>query len=370
MRKKMLSMIIAGFMAVSLAACAPASAPAAADQSSSEAEAQTEEKSDEAAEAVAEETAVEENAAEAVDLGPAVTIKMDNGLQPEAILNKCAEEVCARVAERSDGNITIVNYPADQLGNGGERAAAFVAGDLDITFNASSAFDSYNPKGTVLNAFFMFKDWDHYVKMTESPIYDDIISALEESINGHYLGYVYYATRNTISTREIKSVEDMAGLKFRVPNEPMPIEAVTAIGAAATPMPISEVYTSLQNGTVEATENGAMELTTRAFEEVAPYFAYTRHQIQTFNWLMSNNCYDRLTPAQYELIQEVITEVADEYNQISQDAEKEKEEYLKSKITVNEVDTAAFMEAVESTYDSHDDDWGDGTWEAIRALAD
>ena len=305
-----------------------------------------------------------------MDLGPAVTIKMDNGLQPEAILNKCAEEVCARVAERSDGNITIVNYPADQLGNGGERAAAFVAGDLDITFNASSAFDSYNPKGTVLNAFFMFKDWDHYVKMTESPIYDDIIGALEESINGHYLGYVYYATRNTISTREIKTVDDMAGLKFRVPNEPMPIEAVTAIGAAATPMAISEVYTSLQNGTVEATENGAMELTTRAFEEVAPYFAYTRHQIQTFNWLMSDNCYQRLTPAQYELIQEVITEVADEYNQISQDAEKEKEEYLKSKITVNEVDTAAFMEAVESTYDSHDDDWGDGTWEAIRALAD
>lgn len=85
-----------------------------------------------------------------------------------------------------------------------DRAAMLMAGDADISMQALSVFDSYNPRQGVMSAFFMFESWDHYKKCTDSDTYKQLINELEKVIGATKVGEVYYAKRNFLSTRPIK----------------------------------------------------------------------------------------------------------------------------------------------------------------------
>lgn len=303
------------------------------------------------------------SAAETVDL------TMTAGLTPDHIITTMGNEIVEKVAEATDGTVNIKFYPADTMGASGDRAQMLMAGDIDIDIQALSVFDAYNPRQGILSAFFMFESWDHYRTFTETELYDEIIDGLEEAINVTCLGDVYYATRHFLTKSEITSLADVKGMKFRVPNEEQPIAGITAIGAAPTPMSGSEVYTALQNGTIEATENGAEQIVSQAFYEVAPYMTKTAHQYQTMCFLMSDAGKEKLSDEQFAAVQQVMDEIIEKYDVLAMEADAENEELLAEKITVNEIDLTEFQAVLEDTYEKYDEVWGDGTWEKIKALA-
>ena len=302
--------------------------------------------------------------------GGTVELTLDSGLTPTHIINKCGEALVDLVNEKTNGEVQITFYPADTLGNSSERVAMLMGGETDISMQALSAFDSYNPRQGVVNAFFMFNDWDHYQKYMESDIYGEVMSGLEEATGATVLGEVYYNRRHIVSKKPVQSLADLKGLKFRVPNEPMPIASIEALGASPTPMAGNEVYMALQNGTIDATENGAEQIVAQAFYEVAPYMTFTAHQYQTQLFVLSDAGRQKLSDEQFELLCEAVDEVTAEYNTLIQESEAEYEEQLRSQISCYDIDTSEFRTACEAMYDQHDDEWGDGTWEAIRALAE
>ena len=299
-----------------------------------------------------------------------ITLKLASGYGIDHIMTKCGDEIAKRVAEKSNGTITIEHYPANQLGSTNERSMMLLGGDIDINMEALSEYDSHNPRQGVVSAFFMFKDWDHYQKFMSSELYDEILAGLETNANISYLGEVYTASRQIITTKPISSLADLAGVKLRVPNQEMPIAFVNALGAVAVPMAGSETYSACQNGTVEGLENGAEQIVTQAFYEVAPYLTYTNHQIQTITFFMSNLSREKLSNNQYQTVCDVIEEVTAEYNDLARQAEKEQEAFLESEITCTTIDLTDFYAAAETAYDSYDDIWGDGVWEEIREMAD
>ena len=301
--------------------------------------------------------------------GGTVELTLDSGLTPTHIINECGQAFADLVAEKSNGEIQITFYPADTLGNSGDRAAMLMAGETDISMQALSAFDTYNPRQGVISAFFMFENWEHYQNFMESDLYDEIIGSLEDEIGITVLGEVYYNRRHMISKQPIESLEDMSGLKFRTPNEAMPIASIQALGASPTPMSGNEVYTALQNGTINATENGAEQIVAQAFYEVAPYCTFTAHQYQTQAFMLSDAGREKLTDDQYAILCEALDETIEEYNTLIQESEAEYEQQLRDEITCYDIDTSAFAAACEAMYEEHDDEWGDGTWEAIKALA-
>lgn len=299
-----------------------------------------------------------------------VELVMTSGATTEHIISKFGAEIMENVEAATNGAVTIKYYPGDSMGASGERIDMLANGDIDIDIQALSAFDSYNPRQGIMSAFFMFESWDHYRAVTESDTYKEIIAGLEDALDITDLGDVYYAKRNILSSVPVNSIEDLQGLKFRVPNEAMPIAGVGALGAAPTPMSGNEVYSSLQNNTIQATENGAEQIVTSAFYEVAPYMAVTAHQYQTMHLLMSNSTRDKLTDEQFEIICNVIDEAVEKYDVLAQESEAEKEQFLRDNITVNDtIDLEPFYDALEAMYEEYDDVWGDGTWEAFKALA-
>ena len=300
----------------------------------------------------------------------AIELVMTSGVSTEHIITTFGNELAEKIAEYTDGTVTIKYYPGDQMGVSGERVDMLINGDIDIDIQALSAFDSYNPQQGIMSAFFMFESWEHYRAVTDSETYAAIIAGLEEAIDVTDLGDVYYAKRNMLSTKPIESLDDLSGMKFRVPNEEMPIAFIGALGAAPTPMTGSEVYSALQNGTIEATENGADQIVAQAFYEVAPNLAMTAHQYQTMHLLMSNKCKEKLTDEQFEAIQKAVDEMTEKYDALSIEQEEKQEAFLAENINVTTPDLEPFYAACEAAYEEYDDVWGDGTWEAFKELAD
>ena len=137
----------------------------------------------------------------------------------------------------------------------------------------------------------------------------------------------------------------MENMKFRTPNEEMPIAFIKALGAAPTPMSGNEVYTSLQNGTITATENGAEQIVNSAFYEVADNMTMTAHQYQTMHIMLSQMAKEKLSEEQLKAVQEAVDETVAEYDPLCQEQEATQEEFLRENINVYDIDLTEFYDA-------------------------
>ncbi|BFL47858.1 TRAP transporter substrate-binding protein DctP [Lactonifactor longoviformis] len=301
--------------------------------------------------------------------GGNVELTMASGATTEHILSKFGQALADAINEKTGGTVTVKYYPGDTLAEAGQRLEMNMNGDLDIDIQALSVYDSYNPQQGIMSAFFMFESWEHYRAVTESDTYTKIIEGLEGATGLTDLGDVYYAKRNFLSKTPIQSLSDMENMKFRTPNEEMPIAFIKALGAAPTPMSGNEVYTSLQNGTITATENGAEQIVNSAFYEVADNMTMTAHQYQTMHIMLSQTAKDKLSEEQLKAVQEAVNETVAEYDPLCQEQEATQEEFLRENIHVYDIDLTEFYDAAEKTYDDFDDVWGDGTWEKFKELA-
>ncbi len=301
-----------------------------------------------------------------------VTLKFTSNFVIGVVQDEIPDIIVEKVAEATDGTVIIDSYPNNVLGSAAECLTMLQNGDIDISMQALSVFDDYNPKQGVMSAFFMFDNWDHYQRFTATDTYRDLIAETEEICGVNYICDLYYCTRQLLTTKEITDLDSLHGMKIRVPDQAMPIAFISALGAAPTPMGISDVYNALQNGTVDGTEGGPAELITRAFDEVTGYITFTNHQVQTNCFWMSDEAKDKLTDDQYDAVVEVFTEVCEEYNGKQVDEEQEAIDTLESELVVCDVDIAPFKEACESVWQEYEDDgtWDPGVWEEIRALAD
>jgi hypothetical protein len=100
----------------------------------------------------------------------------------------------------------------------------------------------------------------------------------------------------------VRKPEDMAGLKIRVPESPVWVEMVRGFGASPTPIPFGEVYTALQQKTVDGQENPIPTIYSRKFYEVQGYLTMSRHMLQNNTIIMNKNSLAKLSPEQKILL--------------------------------------------------------------------
>src|SRR5207247_7306902 len=114
---------------------------------------------------------------------------------------------------------------------------------------------SYGPI-SIGGAPFMFRDFDHWKKYAESPLFRDLAAGYQKASGGNtVVAITYYGNRQTTANKALNRPEDTKGLKIRVPDAPLYTLFPRAVGANPTPIAFAEVYLALQNGTVEAQEN-------------------------------------------------------------------------------------------------------------------
>lgn len=200
------------------------------------------------------------------------------------------------VETRSNGQVEIDIYPAGQLGYDRELLESLQFNNLDLSISTSSPIANFVPAFMALDFPFIFEDWDHVIRFIES---DAAVEMMNEGADKNLIGLGMLARgfrSTTNSKRPLKSVDDFKGLKMRVIESPIYIKTFESLGATVTAMSWGEVFTALQQGTIEAVELDYRTLYDERVYEVQKYLTGTEH-IFAFATLMASKSRFESLPA-------------------------------------------------------------------------
>jgi tripartite ATP-independent transporter DctP family solute receptor len=204
------------------------------------------------------------------------------------------------VAERTNGEVKIEVYGDATLGNERELAESVVSGAVDIAPSGMSGIGRFFPELQVLELPYLYRDLDHMQRVAEV-IAPDVQAAFETQ-GVRNLGFLFLGPRSIASKRPINTIEDMDGLKLRVPESPLYIGFAKALNAVPTPIPLPEVYSAIETGVAEAAEGEPATLSTTKWYETTKSVSLTKH-IWHFRFIPVNSAkFDSLTKEQQDVL--------------------------------------------------------------------
>ena len=184
------------------------------------------------------------------------------------------------IQEKSDGMIDVKFFGGGQLGDASTLYESVIEGNIDIILSDTGWFSEIYPEFDVLEANYLFKGKDHYLGLMSTP---GSLSFFEEKILANPgLRTIMYAggmERDIISTFRIDSIEDLKGHTMRSRNVPTELEWWQLLGARPVPVAFQEVYTAVQTGIVEGSQNSLDAMVRMRFTEVNKFVARTQHSI-------------------------------------------------------------------------------------------
>ena len=184
----------------------------------------------------------------------------------------------------------------------------------------------------------------------------------------------YWGWRNiTTGPKAVSKPDDLAGLKIRVPESPVWVEMIRAMGAAPTPIPFGEVYTALQQKTVDGQENPIPTIFARKFYEVQGHLSMTRHMLQNNTMIVNKRSFEKLSPEHQKVLLEEAAAASAKNSRMQQERERSMlEDIRKSGKTaiVDNPDRDAFAAKMGPAYERLEARWGaDNLKRAREAIA-
>nr|MCR5083961.1 TRAP transporter substrate-binding protein [Succinivibrionaceae bacterium] len=252
------------------------------------------------------------------------------------------------VKEKTSDRINIRIFPNAQLGSETECLEQLKAGVLPITKVSAPGLavldDSYNTFGLP----YLFKDTQDFYRIMDSQKMQDFFLS---SADKGFVTLTYYTSgaRSFYTVdKPIQKPADLAGLKIRVQNMQSQIDMMKALGGIPVAMSYGEVYTSLQTGVIDGTENNETALTIGKHGEVCKVYSVDQHAIIPDALVMSAQVWKKISPEDQKAIIEAARESTqwqkEAWDKATADAIKEATEKMGVKF-VTDVDKAAFQEA-------------------------
>lgn len=248
------------------------------------------------------------------------------------------------LAERSDGRIKLENYPSEQLAKEIEAIRLIQTGVIDMTITGST-LNNWIEIVSFCEMPFLLRDSLDMNELINGPIGQRMAKEIKEKIGLRPIAYFQRGARHLTSNRPIKHPDDLKGLIIRVPNVPSFVTAWEALGAKPTPMAFSEVFTSLQQGTIEAQENPFAMINAAGFAEVQDYINLTGHVVSWAYPIIGEKQYQRLPDDLKSIFDECAADMQRYERQLFVSSKSKIQAELKSKgMEFIEVDTDAFAE--------------------------
>lgn len=224
-----------------------------------------------------------------------------------------ADEEFARLVEKkTSGRITVKVYTGGKLyTDETDSLKALIRGEVDFARVSSAPISAYVPEINLINLPYLFRDRDHMWRVLNSQIGDAILNELESSGSG-LVGICYYDSdcRSFYTTKPVRSLKDMKGLKIRVMNSSMMTDIVNSLGATGiVNIAASEVYSAIQNGIVDGAENNWSTYENMGDFLVAGYYITDRHTWIPEILAASKASLSKLDPKDVEIIKSCAKEV-------------------------------------------------------------
>ena len=355
MKKKILSVLLGLSLVISVTACG-LQAP---DTSATDNSTQTESSSSDAGTAAADtstatdNSASTDNAAATTAAEPEVVLVYAEVNPLDTIVGQMATAFADKVSELSGGTMKIDIQASGVLGSENDVLDTMLGGGGTIDMSRISAFalTSYGgEKSMLLSLPYTFVSREHFWTFATSDLADEFL--LEPHDNGSGVRGLFYGEegfRHFFTVNEISGMEDLAGMKLRVSNDPVMNGLVESLGANPTVVAFNELYSALQTGVVDGAEQPIANYKSNAYPEVAPYMILDGHTLGAVQVIITDDAWDSLTAEQQNILIEA-GDYASQFNrQISEDAENEVLEQLKADgVNIIEVDDVTpWQEAVK-----------------------
>ncbi len=278
-----------------------------------------------------------------VSLAAEYTLKFGHLGNEENVWHKAALKFAELAAEKSGGRIEVKVYPNEQLGKEMELIDGIQMGTVDMTITGES-MQNWAPKAGLMGAPYAIRDLDHLNKIAGGEIGKEIEQEIIDKIGLRPVGWFARGPRNLTTNRPIKHPDDLNGMILRVPNVPLFVSVWEALGAKPTPMAFSEVFTSLQQGTIGGQENPYALIKSANFYEVQKYCNLTEHVISWIYVVLGDKKFQSLP----EDLQKVVIEAGQEMQAYERELFLEAEQGLAQELqdlgmTFVEVDKEAFQ---------------------------
>lgn len=296
------------------------------------------------------------------DAGEPVTLVYAEVNPLDSIVGQMATEFKNKVEELSDGNIKIDIQASGVLGSEDNVLDTMLGGGGTIDMSRISAFalTSFGgQKSKLLSIPFTFVDRAHYWKFADSDLAEDFL--LEPHENGSGIRGLWYGEegfRHFFTKDPIEGLEDLAGMKLRVSDDPIMTGMVRGLGANPTVVSFGELYSALQTGVVDGAEQPIGNYQSNAFHEVAPNLILNGHTLGAIQVIITDEAWDSLTQQQQDWIMEAGRYASEQNRQVSEQTENDVlQELIDYGVNVIEVpDKTPWQEAVKDIVEENTKD--------------
>ena len=292
------------------------------------------------------------------------------GLPTDAHYGQGAVYMQKAVAERMGGRYRIELFPNFQLGGEREMTEGTQLGTIDLVTTSTGPVGNFVPDTLITDIPFLFRDYAHARGVLDGPIGQAILDkcpakgliCLAWSENGFR-----HLTNNR---REVKSPADAKGLKIRTMENQVHLQAFRTLGALPTPMAFPELFSALQQGTVDGQENPIGVIVSAKFAQVQRHLTLSGHLYSPALVLMSPAAYNKMSAEDRKLIVQIAREGAQVSRQKVEQAEREGVESLKAAgmqvRALTPAEKAAFQSSLAPAYADFAKRFGQANIDAIR----
>jgi TRAP-type transport system periplasmic protein len=274
------------------------------------------------------------------------------------------------VEKRTQGRIKIQNFYSGSLGGERESIEAVQLGTQELTFSSTGPVPNFVPEARIFDIPFLFRDKAHARAVLDGPIGQAMLAKFDAK-GFKALAWGENGVRHmTNSKRAVNTPDDLKGLKMRTMENPVHIAAYKGFGIVPTPMAFPEVFTALQQGTVDGQENPLSVIMAAKFDQVQKHLSLTGHVYSPCVMLMSKGVFDKLSAADQAAFMEAAKEAvkANRARVDEDDAKGAAELKSKGMSVVENLDKAKFVAVLAPVNAEFEKQFGKAEIDKIRAV--
>lgn len=283
----------------------------------------------------------------------AYQLNLSIALSPQDPIAQAIESAKEAIEERSDGELTIQIFPNSQLGSDEDVVEQIRSGANIAILIDAGRLSEYQPELGILSAPYLVEDHRDYGQITTSPLYREWVEGLAETSGLRLLNYNWFqGSRQMLTQNEVKTPDDLNGVRVRTINSPVWVKTIEAMGATPTPLPWSEVYSALQLGSIDGAEAQLTAAEGQNLHEVITHVALTNHIHLMTGIATSEQWYQALPDELRSILDEELLNAGDAASQATADAQASVRERMEAAgVTFSEVDIEVFRDRVGSVYE-------------------
>ncbi|KAF0093901.1 MAG: hypothetical protein E1N59_2364 [Puniceicoccaceae bacterium 5H] len=281
-----------------------------------------------------------------------LVLRLAHAMPPSSPSHLGMEFFAEKVAELSGGKVEVQIFPSGQLGSQVDTIEQLQRGALAMVKSSTGELEMFADEMTVFGIPYLFADEEHYWRVLNGEIGEEMLQKAND-VGIHGLCYYDAGSRSFYTVnRQVRTPEDLRGMKIRVMSSPSAIAMVNQFGASPTSITFGELYTALQQGMVDGAENNPPSVYDSRHWEIAKYYTLDEHTRLPDMLIFSQPLWESLDPQTRQWIDEAAKESVVYQRKVWNDYVQEcLDKMVDEGVQIYRPDKEPFKQAVQPIYE-------------------